>query len=425
MLEIIKSNFIRTIKSGAVLFILFAIFMQSYLWIHDSKASQLDRYFTGYDYGNNKEGAWKGLRNKKEDSSAIEFYSNNKLADVQDELMNAHIENNLQEITRLESFYILMVNRIGSDGHPRSSEFKKEAIDLWNQVSGDISYDEVDFSTHPRARLGNPYEHNILVPAKMYYYLHEKELEPLYINDIRDITYLVYYFHNILPYWILIGIALLWYNSVNKEKSIGSLKLVLTQSVTRKKYYLGKWLGGVLGVSCIFLILPFLVSMGIGLLHGFASWNYPMRMHESSWTSFKPLIDFYNLSGKDMFILNYNSAPFGTDIVPFYLYLLSMVVVAVLFIGFLVALTQFISALINNERLSLLVVGLVYGLSLGLSKLSTSKLELNLVPTGLYNVCKTVGGNQYVTALGGSVILIVSTIVTLGISIKYFDKKHI
>jgi hypothetical protein len=102
-----------------------------------------------------------------------------------------------------------------------------------------------------------------------------------------------------------------------------------------------------------------------------------------------------------------------------------MMVFAVLFIGFLVALTQLISALINNERLSLLVVGLVYGLTLGLSKLSISKLELNLVPTGLYNVCKTVGGNLYVTALGGSIILIVSTILILGLSIKYFDKKYI
>jgi hypothetical protein len=147
-------------------------------------------------------------------------------------------------------------------------------------------------------------------------------------------------------------------------------------------------------------------------------------MHENTWTSFKPLKDIYDLSGQEMFALGYHT-PFGTEIVPFYLYLLSMVVVAVLFIGFLVALTQFISALINNERLSLLVVGLAYGLSLGLSKLSISKLEYNLVPTGLYNVCKTVGGNLYVTALGASIILIISTILILGLSIKYFDKKHI
>ena len=424
MLEIIKFNFLRTIKSGAVLFILFAMLMQSYLWIHDSKASQLDRHFTGYNYNNRMKGSWDELRSRDEESSDIDFYSMYLLADVQDDLMYAHIENNLQEITRLESFYTLMLNRLGSDGNSKSSEFKEEAIDLWNQVSGGILYDDVDFSTHPRARLGNPYERNSLVPAKMYYYLHENKLEPLYMDDIRDITYIIYYFHDILPYWSLIGIALLWYSSVNKEKSIGSLKLVLTQSVSRKKYYLGKWLGGVLGISSIFLIPPFLISLAVGLLHGFSSWIYPLKMHENTWTSFKPLKDIYDLSGLDMFALNYQT-PFGTEIVPFYLYLLSMVVVAVLFIGFLVALTQFISALINNERLSLLVVGLVNGLGLGLSKLSISKLEYNLVPTGLYNVCKTVGGNLYVTALGGSVILIISTILILGLSIKYFDKKHI
>ena len=424
MVEIIKSNFIRTIRSGAVLFILFAMLMQSYLWIHDTKASQLDRHYIGYDYGNRKQGSWHGLRYREEESSEIDFYSKTLLADVQDALMIAHIENNLQEITRLEAFCTLMVNRIGSDGHSRSSDFKEDVLEVWKQVSGGIAYDDVDFSTHPRHRPSNPYERNILIPVRSYYYLHENKLEPLYMDDIRDITYLTYYFHDIFPYLILIGIGILWYNTINREKSVGSLKLVLTQSVSRKNYYLGKWLGGVLGISSIFIIPPFLISVAVGLLHGFSSWIYPLKMHENTWTSFKPLKDIYDISGLDMFVLNYQT-PFGTDIVPFYLYLISMVVVAVLFIGFLVALTQFISAVINNERLSLLVVGLVYGLSLGLSKLSISKLELNLVPTGLYNVCKTVGGNLYVTALGGSVILIVSTILILGLSIKYFDKKHI
>jgi ABC-type transport system involved in multi-copper enzyme maturation permease subunit len=423
MLEIIKFNILRTIKSGAVLFILFAMLMQSYLWIHDSKASQLDRYFTGYDYGRHKGGSSNSLRNKTEDISEIHFYSNNKFADVQDELTNAHIENNLQEITRLESLYFFMLVRMNSDGHSRSTEYKENVLELWNQVSGDISYDSIDFSTHPRHIPKNPLDNLLTFPAKRYLYLHENVIEPLYRDDIRDITYLVYYFHDIFPYLILIGIALLWYSSVNKERSTGSLKLVLTQSVSRKKYYFGKWLGGVLGISSIFLIPPFLISLVVGLLNGFSSWIYPLFMHESTWTSFKPLKDIHSQSGEKMFDML--ASLLKTEIVPFYLYLLSMVVVAVLFIGFLVALTQFISALINNERLSLLVVGLVYGLTLGLSKLSISKLELNLVPTGLYNVCKTVGGNQYVTALGGSVILIVSTILILGLSIKYFDKKHI
>ncbi len=75
-------------------------------------------------------------------------------------------------------------------------QFYNKTIDMWNDVSGGIPpYEDIDF--YPVINVFQNKRNNQLLGAKYYYQLYKNDFEPIYNDDINNITYLYYYFFSI------------------------------------------------------------------------------------------------------------------------------------------------------------------------------------------------------------------------------------
>lgn len=66
--------------------------------------------------------------------------------------------------------------------------FYNKTIKIWNDVSGGVPYEDIDF--YPR---NYPYvegRYNNLLAAKYYYKLYINDFEPIYKDDVNNVTYL-------------------------------------------------------------------------------------------------------------------------------------------------------------------------------------------------------------------------------------------
>lgn len=263
---------------------------------------------------------------------------------------------------------------------------------------------------------------------------------------MNNITYLYDYLFNILPKFIIIIPILFIYNTINKEKNVGSLKLVLTQSISRWKYYLSKWLSGIIHVIFTLSFPAILISTILGLINGFVSLNYPTIYFKNTMTSFKNIPNYLDavkmqkgyfktfgdsdatfsyFAPKSSYVSNFANPHEKMEIIPFYKYLLIVVLLSILFIAFAVALTQLISAIVNKEIISFVGITLIFGL--GILATSPFKYEkyLNLSPFTMENGSRIVIGTYNTTALASTLILFISSIMLLTIGIIYFRRKEI
>ncbi|WP_353093576.1 ABC transporter permease subunit [Tissierella praeacuta] len=281
MFTLIKMDLKQRVKHPLTWFIILILCIMSMLNIIETKNARFNRRFSGHDVyslGNRGFTDWTfgwgkvyGDREMKLYPKA--YYSDSMLNKVQEDLLKANEENNIKEITRLMSFYDLLFAKASSiTNDPIMNEiFQKKVINIWMDVSGGIPYEDIGFIIREDSDAGNWF----LLSAKYYYQLYLNNLEPIYSDDVNNITYLYEYFFNILPKFIIIIPILFIYNIINKEKNIGSLKLVLTQSISRCKYYISKWLSGVIHIIFILFFPSVVISILLGLKKGFVPLNYP------------------------------------------------------------------------------------------------------------------------------------------------------
>lgn len=260
-------------------------------------------------------------------------------------------------------------------------------------------------------------------------------------------TYLYYYFFNIATKFIIIIPIFFIYNIINKDKNTGSLKLILTQSISRRKYYMGKWISGVIHVIFVFLFPPVIISTILGTANGFVSMKYPVIYLRDSMTSFKTIPNYFdaikaqagyypqfwftetfNYYAPSHKVITHPGHFFPNhrmEIIPFYKYLLMVILLTVLFTAFAVALVQLISAIIDKEIISFVVATLVFVIGTITNSPFKQDKNLNLSPFTMEHASRIVIGTYNVTALGSILILLASTILLLIIGCRYFKKKAI
>lgn len=447
MLTLVKSNLRQRLKSPVTWLMVFFIFMLCITWIKETQNQQLLRPFVGHD-AYRTGGMWfvdytEPLAYIEHGDSEMLQYSAKLITDTQRELAYANTQNNLNETLRLTTFYMLVSAKrqlSGVDSIQRIP-IDKKLNSMWDEVSGGILYEDVDFTGFPGT--SNPAAINKeIMNAKYYYELYKNNTEPVYKDDVNNINYLYNFQFRILPYLILFLGILYGFNTINGEKNRGSLKLVLTQSVSRFKFYISRWISGVLHIMITILIPIITTTVAIGIKNRWTTLGYPVMYVKGSLSSLTGHYNHYDAVLERVSEINFfphnlavyppsspiisNIAPVdGTQWIPFYQYLLMVILLSILYIGFLVALIQLISSLINNEGVSLVSSILVAGLATIVSLPLTKGEHLNFSPFGMMNASRTVIGINNSTVLSSILILITSTVILLMLGGKYFKKKEI
>lgn len=447
MLTLIKIDLRQRIKNPLTWFVIFVLCMMSILNIIEMKNARLNRPFKGHDmyrFGSRVNPYnWSQLINENVKKMYPKAYRSFILIDkIEEDLGKVIEENNIDEINRLYSFYFLLWAK---DYYVRNDPimdivFEKKVIKMWNDISDGIAYEDIDFYPIGKSLDGSFY----LLYAKYYYQLYINDFEPIYSDDINNITYLYDYFFNIAPKFIIIIPILFIYNIINKEKNTGSLRLILTQSVNRWKYYISKWISGALHVVLVLFLPPIIISNILGMANGFVSMKYPTIYLKNTMANFKPIPNYmdaiktewghYHRFGNHTFsyyasstkVLANQVYPHNrAEIIPFYKYLLMVILLTILFVAFTVALTELISAIINKEILSFVATSAIFVIGTLVSSPIKYEKHLNLSPFTMEHASRIVIGTYNVTALVATIILLISTILLLVIGTIYFKKKEI
>ena len=435
-------------KSPITWFIILILSVMSMLNIMETREFRVNRPFKGHDpYSQWRSDAFDYTKLFDEETKKLypeEYYARYLQTKTDEDLIIANEKENMKEINRLISFHHLLLAKEGAVRHDAimNTVFKQKVINIWDEVSNGVPYEDINFGDVGIHREG--VESNLLL-AKYYHKLYVNDIEPFYFDDNTNIKYTYDYFFKILPKFIVVIGILLAYNSINKEKKTGSLKLIMTQSMSRWKYYIGKWISGVGHVLSVLLIPVIVISTILGFENGFMTITYPTMYLKGTMTSLKPIPNYFDnmqtliadrhmrfLFSNFSYVAPSSKSDIGwynmhknTELISFYKYLLMVILLTILFIGFCVALIQLISAMIDKEIISLAVTSFIFVIGILISSPFKYEKHLNLSPFTMENASRIIIGSYNVTGLVSALILLGSTIVLLGIGCRYFKKKEI
>ena len=447
MLIFIRTDLRQRIKNPLTWFIIFILCLMSMLNIMELKEARLNRTFRGHDihsYGSHKYD-WVGRKYEIKKLYPKAYFGRWMYTKIQEDIVDANEANDIKGLVRLLTFDYLIGAKGGyvTNDPIMNTVFYNKTIDIWNDVSGGIPYEDIDFYPIDSDIFKDGRNYSLL-SAKYYYELYKNNFEPIYYDDINNTTYLYNYFFGIVPKFIVIISIIFIYNTINKEKNRGSLKLVFTQSVSRWEYYISKWISGLIYIIFILLFPTIIISLLLGMKNGFISMKYPTLYIKDTMTSLKPIPNYFDIIKAKMGSYPwFNKTALGyyapshktfvdvvaehnkTELIPFYKYLLMVLLLTILFIGFAVALIQLISAIINHEIISFVVAIGVFIIGTLISSPFKYEKHLNLSPFTMENASRIIIGTYNVTALTSILILLGFTILLLIIGVIYFNKKEI
>ncbi len=409
--------------------------MLSYVQVDKIKAERLNRQFSG-KHNIELENLEIRMKGSKYWINFADEYTNKKRVEIAEKIVKSEANEDYKSYNRYKSLYNLIYAKMymSSTDKILSKAAQMEIKKIWDKVSDGIRLEDIGrfYFGHQTYLMDffNIYE------AKFYYYLYNNGLEAVYQDDINNISFLYRYLIDVLPMLLIIFPVLLTYNIINREVNNGSIRLVLTQGISRWKYYISKYISGLLHILFLAYIPLLFISTLIGFEYGFVSPRYPVFYYP---LGFKYLIPRYNfvegLSAPYKYIgisrlpqqkvREFETILLGDEIIPFYKYLALIILFTILFIMFAVALVELISALINNEILSFALTSIIFVLGYRLSQPYIHGRHYNLSPFTMNNPATIVNGSCNVTALTSLIILSFSTIVLLGLGVLYFKKKNI
>lgn len=357
------------------------------------------------------------------------------------DIVKAVANNDYRETTRLIALwnlFIIKLDRLSAD--PTSDVIvKNEIYDLWLDIAGGIPYESIDF--RPIFGDGKTDTAPYLLKAEYYHNLYMNDWEPIYNDEVNNLNAIYSYFFNMLPILIFLVIVLFSYNNINKDKNNGSLKLVLTQSISRGKYYFSKWVSSVLHILTVIFIPPIIMSIAGGLVGGFTTLKYPVFYLNNIFTRLVPIPNFFDIVHKDFIPPELYARVFGhiapgfysrhadphgdIDIIPFYKYIILVSILVILFVMFLVAFVQLISAIMNHEIIGLVTsIGFI-AIFIYIGQPFIQERAYNVNPFTFSNVSRIVEGTHNVTFLTSIIIMLMSIAILLTVGYKYFKKKEI
>ncbi|MBS4534508.1 ABC transporter permease subunit [Clostridium sp. D2Q-14] len=221
---------------------------------------------------------------------------------------------------------------------------------------------------------------------------------------------------NLVPLIIIVLILLFSSDAVSSEMDEGTFKISLLQPITRNKIILSKIIS--YSLICI-LILTVLFSaffLGLGIIEGFGSSEYPTKYYNGSFT---------NYFG--------NNAEDGVEYIQIKKFILYIIPFLILLILAIVAISVFISTVVSNSlaAISISVIGYISFFIINSQLGMVSKIA-HLVPTTYSNIPLLLNGeaiviysNNNITYINGIIVLLAIILIFNTSSIFMFRKKDI
>lgn len=423
------------------------VILSSIVWTYVKLDEQKSRPFIGHDVYR-VGGMWYVdyldtlMRLETNDSADNENFikSAQHTNDIQRQLAVANQSDDIHMILELTNAFLLHDLRRKSTTLTtiEKIQLKNAIMPYWTEIFPSLPYD--DFSLPPMANRDYELVNAMKLNLDYYYLLYENGTTPIYPDSVETVSYWYHYSLRVLPYITIAATILLGASAINSENSTGSIKLLCTNGIKRKAYYLSKWLSG----SCLLFIItigPMLVyGLGIGAFQGRLELAYPVTSPGNQLSSIKSSPSYYDQlsSQKEIDFLPHNLSLFvpnspymgaipvgGTHWIPFYQHFLSVLILHLLFIAFLYAYILILSTVIEQSALALVLALLTTIGFTGAAISLTSGDHINWVPYTMYNASRTTIGLNNTTILASTLILTFSTLICLTVGQHLFNRKSL
>lgn len=350
-------------------------------------------------------------------------------------------EDDYIEYARLSSFRMLLTYKLYGVGNSEMSEAGVEKVigDIWKDVSGGVPFDSVDF--RPFSSLYSDRLGTYLTAARFYQRIYKNELRIEYTDENTTASVVYRYLDDVLPIALLFLGIFFSFQSINKEKENGSLKLLITQSMHRSKIYIAKWISGVIQIMTALFIPIFIVFAAIFIKTGNSGLKYPLPYLQGIFSRVVPIANYAMTSegGEPATLATRGighiatSVPmtniwiFHPDVSYMSLagYIVSIFILTLFFTAFIVAFVQLISTIINNTQLSLAATLSSMGVIILLSIPFTHGERINVSPFTLFRPTRIIEGLYNITPLTSIIILFFSTVILMTIGSHIFKRKAI
>ncbi|MBP2239588.1 ABC-type transport system involved in multi-copper enzyme maturation permease subunit [Cytobacillus eiseniae] len=204
---------------------------------------------------------------------------------------------------------------------------------------------------------------------------------------------------------------------VEKGKK-SSIRMLLTQPVTIKQFFYGKWLTSIMIIWISSLAIIAIILLKGMIFDRFGDWNYPILVYDSASSAYSPDYSGYLSQGMGFHFVSIGS------------YLMQSVSLFLLVVLFLITLTHFCAIFIHHlfsafSFVTLLVIG-GYGLSTTLFS-----EQAYLLPFTYLNVSRITNGeiaavinHSEVNYITGCIVLVISSIIIMVIGNVILTKKR-
>ncbi|MCT4544582.1 MAG: ABC transporter permease subunit [Vallitalea sp.] len=445
MIILLYVNIDRSIESNEI----------SKMLNYDSRWKRVDQktvcteQYKEYKFGKNYEDYVK--KYKAKNNKTRSFY-NNELHNYEVSV-EAYLDGNFMKMIKVSAFNsLLRANLLANSEKNKYSSFSKYLCkvankELWDKVSDGVKYEDIDFKNNGNVDAPQWYLYytiSSIFYANHSYYLYNNNLLQMKYHEINNLKILNDWINSIVPIIIIIISILLNYNLINKDVKEGSAKLLITQSIPRWKYYIGKFFAGTIVVIITVIIPLFISNKYIKSQIKTQPMNYPIVYDKQGIKTFKPSFNYIEKNFEkyekpvevDFYKMPYSKKSHNDriphplyqrniNLIGFNKFLLLTFLYSVLFITFMVAFVQLCSAVFNNVYLSLLTSSAIYGLFYFLFRPFLHEKHYNLCPFTMNNGARIVAGTHNVTMLTALLVLGLSTIILLLVGVKYFKKKGI
>ena len=434
-------EFKRKINNPKTLFLIVLMLVLSFQRIghYRLEGAKYSSYVSFESYGESIENLGSILFQRYGEGSEKDRDSFKLFMDTGEQVKIAAKEEDYREWTRLSAFAALIYAKSAAygEGEQEKESFKSEAIEIWNEVSNGIDYDDVDFKYGDKTAYKTSSDFH-LSEARYYHTLYKKGLDPIGRNHINSITFLYRYFDDIIPIAIGFIVLILIFDNVNEEWSNGSLKLVLTQPLSRKEYLASKLIVGILYSLFIVLIPALIVLIGFGIVNGFQNYNYPVLYLGEGFKTIEPLPNYLKRDvdekgGNDFQGISiYSNIPGSNSglsnrlvLIPLYKFILLSLLLLTFCIIFYVTLNLLISSTTKNKIIAFTISGLITLIGTVYSQKWIVGDKYNLSPFTMNNPVRILNGTYNATALTASIVLLGSALIIFLCNNLYYQKKDL
>lgn len=298
---------------------------------------------------------------------------------------------------------------------------KKQGLvsgDLQKSLKSEIEYDELILDGKRNGTIIGGEDSNIIEDRlEVNKILLEKNIDPIDTEtSIKSWNFMRLLGRNLLPLIMVILILLFTSDAVSSEIDEGTFKFTLLQPITRNKIILSKIISYSL-ISILVISLLFIAFfIGLGVIEGFGSPEYPTKYYNGSFTNY-----FGNEGAYEVEYINISQ---------FVLYMIPLLILLILAI---VAIAIFISTIIGNSlaAISISVIGYISLFILN-SQLGIISKFAHFLPIAYTNIPLLLSGdsiiqysNTNITYINGAIIFIATILIFNISSILIFRKKDI